>query len=66
MPKAVTDDLMYEVLKNLQEWLGNLADDMTGVKTRLTSIDTRLGLLHTDMAQFAGSHGPARKPDGAR
>lgn len=37
MPENVTNELIYEVLKNLQERLGALADDMSGVKTRLTS-----------------------------
>jgi hypothetical protein len=64
MPKTVTNELIYEVLKNIQERLGTLSDDMGGVKTRLTSIDTRLGLVH--MAHFVGSHGRTRKPHAAR
>jgi DNA anti-recombination protein RmuC len=53
MPNTITNDLIYEVLKNVQERLGHLSDDMSAVKARLTSIDTRLGLVHTDMAYLA-------------
>ena len=53
MPESVTNELIYEVLKNMQQRLGQLADDMNGVKARLTSIDTRLGLVHTDMAHLS-------------
>jgi tetrahydromethanopterin S-methyltransferase subunit G len=53
MPDHVTNELIYEVLKNVQERIGLLADDMNGVKARLTSIDTRLGLVHTDMAHLS-------------
>lgn len=53
MPEIVTNELIYEVLKNVQERLTNLSDDMGGIKARLTSIDTRLGLVHTDMAYLS-------------
>jgi tetrahydromethanopterin S-methyltransferase subunit G len=53
MPEHVTNELIYEVLKNVQQRASNLADDMNVVKTRLTSIDTRLGLVHTDMAHLS-------------
>ena len=53
MSENITNELIYEVLKNIQERLSNLADDMGGVKSRLTSIDTRLGLVHTDMAHLS-------------
>ena len=46
----VTNDLIYEVLKAIQAQVALLRDDMDNVKARLTSIDTRLGLAHTDMA----------------
>jgi tetrahydromethanopterin S-methyltransferase subunit G len=46
----VTNDLIYEVLKSVQAQVVLLRDDMNNVKARLTSIDTRLGLVHTDMA----------------
>jgi tetrahydromethanopterin S-methyltransferase subunit G len=34
----------------VQAQVALLRDDMDNVKARLTSIDTRLGLVHTDMA----------------
>ena len=46
----VTNELLYEVLKSVQAQVALLRDDMENVKARLTSIDTRLGLVHTDMA----------------
>ena len=46
----VTNELIYEVLKSVQAQVALLRDDMDNVKARLTSIDTRLGLVHTDMA----------------
>jgi tetrahydromethanopterin S-methyltransferase subunit G len=53
MPKAVTNQLIYEVLKNIQERVVYISDDVNGLKTRLTSIDTRLGLVHTDPAHLS-------------
>lgn len=53
MPEIVTNELIYEVLKSVQERLTHLSDGMNGVKARLTSIDTRLGLVHTDMAHLS-------------
>src|SRR6266568_2211938 len=53
MSAAVTNDLVYEILKQIQSQIALLRDDMDSVKTRLTSIDTRLGLVHTDMAHQA-------------
>jgi tetrahydromethanopterin S-methyltransferase subunit G len=50
MAQKVTSELLYEVLKSIQAQVGLLRDDMDNVKGRLTSIDTRLALVHTDMA----------------
>jgi hypothetical protein len=50
MSATVTNDLIYEVLKTIQSQGASLRDDMDNVKSRLTSIDTRLGLVHTDLA----------------
>lgn len=50
MPGAVSNELIYEVLKAVQAQVSLLRDDMDSVKARLTSIDSRLGLVHTDMA----------------
>jgi hypothetical protein len=46
----VTNELLYEVLEAVQGQVALLRDDVDNVKARLTSIDTRLGLVHTDMA----------------
>ena len=53
MSAAITNELVYEILKPIQAHIALLRDDMDSVKTRLTSIDTRLGLVHTDMAHQA-------------
>jgi len=50
MPDRVTNELLYEILKAVQGDVTLLRDDMANVKSRLTSVDTRLGLVHTDMA----------------
>jgi hypothetical protein len=60
MSAAVTNDLIYEILKQIQSHVAFMRDDLNNVKIRLTSIDTRLGLVHTDMAQ------PGRSPRQAR
>ena len=49
-PQPVTNELIYEVLKSVQAQGAVLREDMDAVKSRLTSIDTRLGVVHTDMA----------------
>lgn len=53
MTGNVTNELIYEVLKQVQAHVALLRNDMDSVKSRLTSIDTRLGLVHTDMAHQA-------------
>ena len=50
MPDRVTNELLHEILKAVQGDVALLRDDMANVKSRLTSVDTRLGLVHTDMA----------------
>jgi len=50
MPDRVTNELLYEILRAVQGDVALLRDDMANVKSRLTSVDTRLGLVHTDMA----------------
>lgn len=47
---AVTNELMYEVLKSVQTQVALIREDVDSIKVRLTSVDTRLGLVHTDMA----------------
>ncbi len=48
--RAVTNELIYEVLKSIQAQVALVREDVDSIKARLTSVDTRLGLLHTDMA----------------
>jgi hypothetical protein len=61
VPESVTNELIYEVLKHIQQRIGNLADDMGHVKARITSVDTRLGLVHKDMAIRSGAGTAIRK-----
>jgi len=51
--RAVTNELMYEVLKSIQAQVALVREDVDSIKARLTSVDTRLGLVHTDMANQA-------------
>ena len=46
----ITNEPMYEILRRIQANLALLKDDMRDIKARLTSIDGRLGIVHTDMA----------------
>ena len=48
MAAVITNELVYEILKQIQANIALLKDDMNSVKTRLTSIDTRLGLVHQE------------------
>jgi hypothetical protein len=50
MQKGVTNELIYEVLRDMEARMGRMEDNLRDVKTRMTSIDTRLGLLHEEMA----------------
>jgi hypothetical protein len=49
----ITNELMYEVLKSVQAHVARIREDVTTVKSRMTSLDHRLGIIHTDMALFA-------------
>ena len=51
--RAITNELMYEVLKSIQAQVALVREDVDSIKARLTSVDTRLGLVHTDMANQA-------------
>lgn len=53
MSDTVTNELIYEILKNIQLRVTQLSEDTNAIKARLTSIDTRLGLVHTDMAHLS-------------
>jgi polyhydroxyalkanoate synthesis regulator phasin len=50
MPDKITNELLFEVLKSVQAQVALIREDVDSIKMRLTSIDTRLGLVHTDMA----------------
>lgn len=50
MTKAITNELIYEVLKSIQSQVAVTREDVGSIKARLTSLDTRLGVVHTDMA----------------
>ena len=45
----VTNELMYEVLKKIQANVAVTCEDIASMKARITSLDTRLGVVHTDM-----------------
>ena len=51
--RAITNELIYEVLKSIQAQVALVREDVDSIKARLTSVDTRLGLVHTDMANQA-------------
>jgi hypothetical protein len=48
----ITDQLIYEILKSVQAQVAIIREDVSSIKARVTSIDTRLGLVHTDMAHL--------------
>jgi tetrahydromethanopterin S-methyltransferase subunit G len=50
MAEPITNELIFEVLKSIQGNVAALREDMEHIKPRLSSIDNRLGLVHTDMA----------------
>ena len=50
MMAEITNELIYEVLKAIQGHITHLREDMEIVKGRLTSIDSKIGTLHTDLA----------------
>jgi len=49
MPE-MTSELMYEVPKTIQADLALMKEDMSDIKSRLTSLDSRLAIVHTDLA----------------
>ena len=53
MNAAASNELMFEILKDIQRNVALLREDTHGIKSRLTSVDTRLGLVHTDMAHLS-------------
>jgi hypothetical protein len=49
----VSNELMYEALKSVQAQVAIIREDVTMIKTGVTSLDHRLGIIHTDMAAFS-------------
>ena len=50
MPDEVTNELIYEVLKSVQAQVSLSREDVNNIKVRMTSVEQRLGLVHTDMS----------------
>ena len=50
MAKTISNELIYEVLKNVQSGISNLEEDSTEIKTRLTSLESGLAGLRRDNA----------------
>jgi phage shock protein A len=48
---AITNELMYEVLKQLQAGQGDIKSDVRDVKSRLASIESYIATLHGDQAR---------------
>jgi polyhydroxyalkanoate synthesis regulator phasin len=46
----ITNELIYEVVKSIQAQVALTREDAESIKARLTSMDQRLGIVHTDMA----------------
>jgi hypothetical protein len=54
MPEAVTNELIYEVLKSVKAQVSIIREDLNSVKVRLTSQDRILSRIE---AGFADMHG---------
>lgn len=49
----ISNELIYEVLKSVQAQVAIIREDVGTIKARMTSLDHRLGIIHTDMAVFS-------------
>ena len=49
--RAVTKELMYEVLKSIQAQVALVREDVDSIKARMSSVDIRLGLVHQRYGQ---------------
>ncbi len=47
---AVSNELIYEVVKSIQQQISIVREDLEQMKPRLLSIEQRLSRVHTDMA----------------
>jgi hypothetical protein len=45
MAETITNELIYEVLKSIQTQMALVREDIASIKARLTSLDSRLGLV---------------------
>jgi archaellum component FlaC len=50
MAENVSNELLYEVMKSVQAQVAMIREDVNSIKARLTSLDSRLSAVHTDMA----------------
>ncbi|MCU7836160.1 MAG: hypothetical protein KZQ83_13040 [gamma proteobacterium symbiont of Taylorina sp.] len=48
MSEKVSNELIYEILKNMQMGIANIEDDSKEIKTRLTSLEGGFARLHRD------------------
>jgi hypothetical protein len=58
MASTITNELIYEVLKSVQAQVALTREDIASIKARLTSLDMRLGGVHTDMALLSDRMDP--------
>lgn len=53
MSEKVTNELIYEILKDIQHRMGLLVEGQSDLKARMTSVDTRLASVHTDLVHVS-------------
>ena len=53
MSNTVTNELIYEILKDLQRRMGLIAEGQNDLKARVTSMDARLASVHTELAHVS-------------
>ena len=51
MAENVTNELLLEALKRIQGTLGAMAADIVDLKTRMSAVETNLGLMKQEMGQ---------------
>lgn len=49
----MADELMLEILESVQMQVAIIREDTAGMKARLTSIDNRAALIHTDLVNLS-------------
>lgn len=54
---AITNDVIYEILKSMRTQLAIVREDVDSVKVRLSSLDHRLSLVHLDLGALVRSYG---------